>query len=204
MIVPDASGCREEARGLRVAETKRLTLRRFDVSDAAFILELLNDPAWLRFIGNRNIATLEDARRYILNGPARMYERHGFGLWLVELKERCLPVGMCGLIKRDALEDVDIGFALLAAHRGRGYAFEAASATMCYAWTTLGLARLVAIASLGNDASERLLERLGFTFERMTRLDGDASDVKLYAARRAGDPAERAAREDENCTDEIG
>lgn len=193
----------KDRRSAPIAETARLTLRQFDAGDAAFILELVNDPSWLRFIGNKNVGTLDDARRYILNGPVKMYARFGFGLWAVDLKERGMPVGMCGLIKRDALEDVDIGFAFLAAHRGRGYAFEAASATASYGWTTLGLARIVAITSPGNDASERLLGKLGFRFERMTRLVGDASDVELYAAQRGGDSLEHPVRADENCAKET-
>ena len=176
-----------------VVETQRLALRQFDTGDAPFVLELLNEPGWLRFIGNKGVGTLDDARRYIANGPAKMYARHGFGLWLVELKESGLPIGMCGLIQRDALEDVDIGFAFLAAHQGRGYAFEAARAAAEYGWTTLGLTRIVAITSPDNVASERLLGKLGFRFEGMTRLAGEASDIKLYAARPAGNGAVDAA-----------
>ena len=174
---------------MRIAETERLALRQFDTGDAPFILELLNEPGWLRFIGNKGVGTLDDARRYLSNGPAKMYARYGFGLWLVELKESGLPIGMCGLIKRDTLEDVDIGFAFLAAHQRHGYAVEAARAAADYGWTTLGLTRIVAITSADNDASERLLGKLGFRFERTTRLAGDASDVKLYAACRPGDGA---------------
>ena len=178
---------------MRIAETERLALRQFDTGDAPFILELLNEPGWVRFIGNKGVGTLDDARRYLSNGPAKMYARYGFGLWLVELKESGLPVGMCGLIKRDTLEDVDIGFAFLAAHQGRGYAFEAARAAADHGWTTLGLTRIVAITSPDNAASERLLGKLGFRFERMTRLAGEASDIKLYAARPAGNVAVDAA-----------
>jgi RimJ/RimL family protein N-acetyltransferase len=147
----------------------------------------VNDPSWLRFIGNKDVRTLDDAQRYIVNGPAKMYARFGFGLWAVELKERGMPVGMCGLIKRDTLEDVDIGFAFLSAHRGNGFAFEAAFATASYGWSTLGLTRIVAITSPDNVASARLLAKLGFRLERTTRLAGEASDVHLYAADRAGD-----------------
>ncbi|MDQ2917213.1 MAG: GNAT family N-acetyltransferase [Pseudomonadota bacterium] len=165
-----------------IAKTERLTLRRLDARDAPFILELVNEPSWRRFIGERNVQTQDDARHYIADGPAKMYARLGFGLWLVELNDGCVPVGICGLIKRDALEDVDIGFAFLAAHRGNGYAFEAASATARIGWETFGLARMVAITTPDNDNSVRLLEKLGFRFERIVRLAADAPEVMLYAA----------------------
>jgi RimJ/RimL family protein N-acetyltransferase len=169
------------ASGLKVLETDRLILRRLSPDDAAFILELLNDPAWLRFIGDRGVRTLEDAHTYILNGPMAMYARLGFGLYLSELKGSGVPIGICGLIKRDSLEDLDIGFALLPKFRGEGYAYEAASATMAYGKNVLGLKRIVAITSPDNQVSAGLLKRLGLKFERMVRLPGDPRDVKLFA-----------------------
>jgi RimJ/RimL family protein N-acetyltransferase len=165
-----------------VFETDRLILRRMSADDAPFILELLNDPSWLRFIGDRGVRTLEDARQYIRNGPVEMYQRLGFGLYLAELKEEHVPIGICGLLKRDSLEDVDIGFALLPNFRARGFAFEAASATMAYGKNVLGLTRVVAITSPDNERSARLLEKLGFRFERMMTLPDDASEVRLFAA----------------------
>src|ERR1051325_3355107 len=113
---------------MKVLETDRLILRHLTVEDSEFILELLNDPSWLRFIGNRGVRTLDDARDYILKSFVAMYERLGFGLYLTELKSEGVPVGICGLIKRDSLEDVDIGFAFLPKFRGEGYAYESASA----------------------------------------------------------------------------
>src|SRR6185503_20091394 len=106
---------------MKVLETERLILRWLSVEDAAFILELVNDPGWLRFIGDRGVRTLEDARNYILNGPVAMYQRVGFGLYLVELKQSATPIGICGLIERAGLEDIDIGYAFLPAFRGQGY-----------------------------------------------------------------------------------
>ncbi|AUB44101.1 Protein N-acetyltransferase, RimJ/RimL family (plasmid) [Nostoc flagelliforme CCNUN1] len=117
---------------MRVLETERLVLRRLSVEDSEFILEILNDPLWLRFIGDKGVRTLDDAREYILKNPVAMYERFGFGLYLVELKEKSVSIGICGLIKRDSLEDVDIGFAFLPKFRGKGYAYESASAVMMY------------------------------------------------------------------------
>jgi RimJ/RimL family protein N-acetyltransferase len=165
---------------LKVFETERLILRWLSIDDAEFMLELLNDPGWLRFIGDRGVRTLEGAREYILNGPVEMYDRLGFGLYLTELKEGGVPVGICGLIKRDSLKDVDIGFAFLPAFRTKGYAYEAARATMVYGKDVLGLNRIVAITSKDNDASVRLLEKLGFQFEQMVRLSND-EEVKLFA-----------------------
>jgi RimJ/RimL family protein N-acetyltransferase len=172
------------ARCAPIAATTRLTLREIDTADAPFILTLVNDPAWLRFIGDKNVRTQSDARRYIEAGPAAMYAQRGFGLWLAERREDGVPIGMCGLIKRDALPDIDLGFAFLPAFRGNGYAFEAAQAAVDFAWRRLGLRRVVAITAPDNDDSVRLLERLGFRFERMLRLADDAQAVRLYAARR--------------------
>src|SRR3982750_718510 len=126
---------------LKVLETDRLILRHLAPEDAEFILRLLNEPSWLRFIGDKGIRTLEDARSYILKGPVEMYARLGFGLYLVELKEGLVPTGLCGLIKRDSLKDVDIGFAFLPEYWGRGYAYESAAAVMTYGRDALGLKR---------------------------------------------------------------
>lgn len=165
---------------MQVLETDRLIIRWLTIEDAAFILELVNDPSWLRFIGDRGVRTLEDARNYILKGPAEMYGRLGFGLYLVELKDEGVPIGTCGLIKRDSLKDVDIGFAFLPSFRGSGYAYEAASAVLAYGKNTLGLERIVAIVSPGNDRSIRLLEKLGLQFEQRIQLS-ERDEVKLFA-----------------------
>jgi RimJ/RimL family protein N-acetyltransferase len=164
---------------MKVLETDRLIIRRLTFEDAAFILELVNDPAWLRFIGDRGVRTLADARNYILKGPMEMYDRLGFGLYLAELKEEGVPIGMCGLIKRDSLKHVDIGFAFLPDFRGKGYAYEAASAVLAYGKNTLGLERIVAIVSPGNDSSIKLLGKLGFQFEQMITLSA-RDEVKLF------------------------
>jgi RimJ/RimL family protein N-acetyltransferase len=167
-------------RALKVLETDRLILRRLVVEDGEFILALLNDPLWLRFIGDKGVRTLDGARDYILKGPVSMYERVGFGLYLTELKDAGTPIGLCGLIKRDSLEDVDIGFAFLPDFRGKGYAFEAASAVMNYGKTILGLDRIVAITSIDNDSSARLLEKIGLRFEKMVKLSDDGEEVRLF------------------------
>ena len=165
---------------MKVLETDRLIVRRLSPEDAAFIFQLLNEPSWLRFIGDKGVRTIEDARAYILNGPLEMYARLGFGLFLVELKEKGFSIGMCGLLKRDSLEDVDIGFAFLPEYWGRGYAYEAASAVMAYGGSALGLNRIVAITSVDNESSAKLLKKLGFRFEEMVKLSNDSKEIRLF------------------------
>jgi RimJ/RimL family protein N-acetyltransferase len=164
-----------------VLETERLALRRFTLDDAAFAYELVNDPAWIRNIGDRNVHTLEDARGYLAKGPLAMYEKAGFGMWVVTLKGTGEPIGTCGLIKREELDDVDIGFAFLAPFRGQGYAWESATAVLDYGRAKVGLKRMVAIVSPTNTPSIRILERLGLRFERMILMPGDTEEIFLYA-----------------------
>ena len=149
---------------MNVVETERLVLRQQTLKDAGFILALMNDPAWLRHIGDRGVRTHEQAHAYIQENALEMYHRNGFWLYLIERKGDRTPLGVCGLIKRDFLDDVDLGFALAGAYRGKGYAQEAA-ATVAYAREKLGLHRIVATVSPDNTASLRLLEGLGFSFE---------------------------------------
>ncbi|MGA3675530.1 GNAT family N-acetyltransferase [Lysinibacillus agricola] len=166
---------------MKILETGRLTLRLQTTDDADFILELMNDPSWLQFIGDRGLRTVEDARGYIMNGPIRMYEQFGFCLYLVERNEDRSPVGICGLVKRDLLEDVDIGFAFLPTYWGKGYAYEAASAVLAYGLDTLGLKRIVAITSQDNYASAKLLEKVGLKFERLVQLSNDEEELRLFS-----------------------
>ena len=166
---------------MTVLETDRLVLRKLSVDDAEFILELLNEPSFLQFIGDKGVRTLDDARAYILHGPVNSYRRHGFGLYLTALKEGAVPIGICGLLQRETLADVDIGFAFLPAFWSRGYALEAASAVKAYGFDTLGLKRIVAITNPDNAASIKLLEKVGLKYERMIKLTEEASEIKLYA-----------------------
>ncbi|MGG0151745.1 GNAT family N-acetyltransferase [Bacillus mycoides] len=161
-----------------VRETERLNLRWLDIKDAPFILELVNDPAWIQFIGDKGVKNLEDAKNYILNGPVDMYNKMGFGLYLVERKEDLTPLGMCGLIKRDSLEDVDIGFAFSEKFRSKGYGYESASAVIEYGKNELGLKRIVAITSTDNTASGKLLEKVGLRFEKIISDSGE--NLKLF------------------------
>lgn len=161
--------------------TARLVLRLITTDDAAFILGLVNDPSWLRYIGDKGVHTLDDAREYILRGPVAMVERTGFGLYLAELADDRTPIGMCGLIKREGIADVDIGFAFLPAYRGQGYALEAAAAVMEHGRNVLRIPRIVAITDPENAASIRLCERIGLRFERTIRLPNGDDELNLFA-----------------------
>jgi RimJ/RimL family protein N-acetyltransferase len=167
---------------LEVARTDRLLIRWLNASDAAFILRLVNERAWIQFIGDKGVSTLQDAQRYIENGPVEMYERLGFGLYLVELSKTGEAIGICGLIKRESLEDVDLGFAFLQEFWGRGYALESATAVMSYGRSVLGLSRLVAVLSHDNGRSRRLLEKLRFRPEGNVRLHANGEELDLYSA----------------------
>jgi RimJ/RimL family protein N-acetyltransferase len=165
---------------LTILETERLILRRLTIDDAEFILELLNDASFLRYIGDKGVRNIDDAVRYLNTGPIASYERFGFGLYLVELKTSGEPIGMCGLLKRDTLPHVDVGFAFLPTFWSQGYAFESAAAVMAFGREALGLRRIVAITSPENQASISLLEKIGLRFERMIKLGEDQSEVRLF------------------------
>lgn len=165
---------------MTVHETERLLLRKLTVDDAEFILTLLNEPDFLRYIGDKKVRTLEDARKYIADGPVASYDRHGFGLLLVELKESHTPIGMCGLLKREELPDPDIGFALLSDFYRKGFASEAARAVLQDADARLNLQRILAITSLDNEASINLLQRLGFRFDKVVKLTPGGEQLRLF------------------------
>ena len=167
---------------LKVLETDRLILRRLSVEDAEFIFRLLNEPSFLRYIGDKGVRTIADARDYILQGPIRSYERFGFGLYLAELKNDGIPIGICGLLKREALADVDIGFAFLPQFWKKGYAFESATAVMAYGRDVIGIKRLVAVTDSDNTSSINVLGKLGLRFERMIRMSDDAPEIKLFTS----------------------
>ena len=166
-----------------VCETPRLRLRHLTPHDAAFILDLLNDQEFIRNIGDRGVRTLDDATRYIQRTVMNGYRKLGFGLYLLELKRDAVPIGVCGLLKREYLADVDVGFALSESFRGKGYAFEAAGAVMRHGQEMLGLRRIVAITSPANHASIKLLRRLGLRFERTLRAPDVDRETSLFTPR---------------------
>lgn len=165
---------------MTVLQTQRLDLRQLVREDASFILELVNEPSWLRFIGDRNVHSLEDAVGYIEKGPLESYAKNGFGLYLVVDRESGASAGLCGLIRRDVLPHVDIGFAFSPRFWGRGLAFEAASAVLAHGRDVLGLSPILAIVNPDNEKSIALLEKLGMRFNRMFRLPPDEFDTRLY------------------------
>jgi len=171
---------------MNVLETERLLLRWVELDDAGFIMRLVQEPAWKRYIGDRNVNTPEEARAHVEKSYRGMYARLGFGLNLVADRATGEPHGICGLLKRDSLEDVDLGFAFLESSWGRGYAFEAAAAVMAREPARRGLTRVAAITAPGNAASIRLLGKLGFRFDRETALGVGKPAVNLYLWEAAG------------------
>jgi ribosomal-protein-alanine N-acetyltransferase len=164
-----------------ILQTERLNLREITEPDAPFILELLTDPSFLQNIGDRGVSDLDSALNYIRTSPGDSYARNGYGLWLVELKDSHVPVGTCGLIRRDTLPAADIGYAFLPRYWGRGYAVEACAAVRDHALRTLAMPQLLAIVSPDNQASIKVLERIGLSFREMVRLGADAEQLKLFA-----------------------
>lgn len=165
---------------MNILQTERLSLRELTEDDADFILCLLNEPSFLQNIGDRGVRTLAQSQQYLINGPIASYRRFGFGLYCVMLHEGGERIGICGLIKREMLEDVDIGFAFLPVYWSKGYAYESAAAVLAYGHETLGLDRIVAIVTPGNDRSVGLLEKLGLVYEKRIPWS-DGSELALYA-----------------------
>lgn len=164
-----------------ILKTPRLRIRPLTLDDAPFIVELLNTPGFLTQIGDRGVRTLADARAFIEAGPMASYRRHGYGMAAVVRRDRGDSIGLCGLLKRDALADIDIGYALLPTAFRQGFAAEACTAVLHDGWTRLALRRIVAIVSVGNSASMRVLDKLGFRDEGFVRLTADAERLRLFA-----------------------
>lgn len=160
--------------------TPNLVLLELGTGDADLMFNLLNDTDFLRNIGDRGVRNLEQAGEYIQTGPVAMYRQHGFGLYKVQLGDGT-PIGTCGLIKRDGLDDVDIGFAFLPQYRGKGYALEASQAIMRHGHKSLGLARIVAITRPDNTPSVKLLERIGLKAEKRITMPGETEELLLMA-----------------------
>ncbi len=165
---------------MSIVKTDRLSLRKIDTDDADFMLRLLNDPAFIQYVGDKNTRDLASAKTYILEGPVASYQSHGYGLYLVETIDNRTPIGICGILKRDFLDHADLGFALIPEYREVGYAFEAAQATIELARSELKLSRIVAFTAANNTRSIKLLEKLGMAFDRMIDLPADGKRVKLY------------------------
>ena len=167
---------------LKVLETERLVLEKLTTDDAEFILGLVNEPSFVANIGDRGVRNLDDARRYILDGPVDSYQRFGFGLLLTALKFERTPIGVCGLVKRETLEGPDLGFAFKPQFWGQGFAYESSAAVMKHAREVIGLKRVLGITSPGNRGSIRILEKVGLQFEKLVRLGDDSEQIQLFAA----------------------
>lgn len=167
---------------MKILETERTILRQVTEDDAAFILDLLNQPSFIRYIGDRKVRSLEQAREYVESRFTRSYQKFGFGMWAIELKADKTPIGICGFVRRETLPDADIGFALLSQFERKGYALETAAATMRYGSEKLNLGRVLAITSQDNEASGKLLEKLGFKFEGLIKISDDSEEAKLFSS----------------------
>lgn len=167
---------------MKILETDRTILREIDASDDAFILDLLNQPSFIKYIGDRNVRDLEQSREFIASRFQASYKNFGYGLWAVELKENRVPIGICGFVKRDTLPEADVGFAFLPQSERKGYAFESADAALKYGRENLGLTRVLAITSQDNESSGRLLGKLGFAFERLIKMPHADEELKLFSS----------------------
>ncbi len=165
-----------------VLETERLAVRHLTPDDAEFILRLINEPSFISNIGDRGIRSVEQASNYLLDGPINSYAQNGHGLYLVELRHTSVPIGMCGLLRRNHFDDIDLGYALVPEFWSRGYAFEAASAVLDFGHTSLGAARILGLVSPNNIPSINLLERMGFGFVELRQASPEAAlPTAIYA-----------------------
>lgn len=169
---------------MTVLQTERLLISRLSYDDREFIFELVNEPSFKKYIGDKDVNSLEDADRYLREGPIGHYEKFGFGLFLVSLKGTETPIGICGLINREDFDDPDIGFAFLKRHREQGYANESSRAVLAHGFEMLELHRVIAMVDPDNKASVRLLEKHGFVYERDVRMPEDDHDISLFAIER--------------------
>ena len=167
-----------------ILRTERLILREAELSDSQFFYELLNSVKWLKYIGDRGIRTLNDAEKYINDKLIKSYKTNGFGLYVYELKDSHTPIGICGFIKRDYLDSIDIGFALLPEYERQGYTFEISTAVLRYGDETLGIKKVVAITTKDNIASQGLLKKLGFHFNSYTDEPDTGEELALYSNNR--------------------
>ncbi|NJM26337.1 MAG: GNAT family N-acetyltransferase [Bacteroidia bacterium] len=166
---------------MTVLTTSRLVLREFGIEDATFIIELLNSPGWLQYIGDRNVKTIEQAVAYLNEGPLRTYREFGFGLSCVTIKETGEPIGMCGLLRRGNLDHPDVGYAFLSAYHGQGYAEEIVGAMLVHARTYHRFSTIYAITLPNNSASIRLLEKLKMRYVKTLEYPGSFEQLSLYS-----------------------
>lgn len=165
---------------MKVLKSEKLTLRKLTINDAKFIVELLNDPDFLKYIGDRGVKNQKDAIAYIQNGPQTMYQQHGFGMLLVESATLKTPIGLCGILKRAELDHPDIGFAFLPQFRNKGLALDACKLVLADVYQRQVVQTVLGITSVDNVKSINLLQKLGFIFKKLVRLKDDLEEVKLF------------------------
>ena len=164
-----------------ILETKRLIIRKLTLKDAPFFFDLVNDPDWIRFIGDRNVQTIQDAEDYLKNRICKSYETSGFGFYAVVLKTTLEVIGISGFVKRDELEHVDVGFAFLPKGRGKGFAFESTQALMEYGTKEFQFSTILAIANKDNERSHLLLEKIGLKFKEHIKLYDENEEISLFS-----------------------
>ena len=164
-----------------ILASERLYIRKLTLNDAPFFFELVNDPDWIRFIGDRNVQTIDDAKDYLQNRIFKSYEDFGFGFYAAVLKSTHEVVGITGFVKRDELNDGDVGFAFLPKGRGKGYAFESTQALMNYGTNTFKFQKILAIANNDNERSHNLLKKLGFEFKKYVKLYDEEDEISLFS-----------------------
>jgi RimJ/RimL family protein N-acetyltransferase len=164
-----------------IFKTERLTLRELSIDDTTFIIQLLNSPTFLEFIGDRKVRNEEDAKKYLNDGPLKSYSDFGFGLWLVSLKANETPIGICGILKRVELDHPDIGYAFLPEFTKKGYAFEAAKATLLYAKNAFAIDTVLAITVEKNKSSIQLLNKIGLQFEKLITIKNRGEELMLFS-----------------------
>lgn len=165
----------------KIIDTKRLYLRELTLGDSEFVYKLVNTPKWIKFIGDRKINSIKDSEKYLTKGPLKSYTQNGFGMWLIVLKHSLIPIGICGILKREFINDLDIGFAMLPKYENNGYGYEAANATLTFAKHKLKISRIVGFTLDYNNHSINLLNKLGFKFEKMIRLPNNDENMALFA-----------------------
>ena len=188
---------------MTVLETERLYLRHFSGDDAEFIVDLLSQPSFLQYIGDRGVRSADDARRYIARGPLQSYTRYGFGLYAVELKDRRVTAGMCGLMKKPWLAHADLAYAFLPRFWSQGYAREAAAAVLDEGRDVWRLDRVLAVVTPDNAPSIRLLEKLGFAFEQTIAAPDDGAGLSMLTTSLASEGRPHVALLDADEVPEI-
>ncbi|AJD52302.1 Protein N-acetyltransferase, RimJ/RimL family [Thalassospira xiamenensis M-5 = DSM 17429] len=165
---------------MTILETKRTLVRHATHDDAPFIMQLLNEPGWIRFVGDRNIHDLDAARKFIDDRLLSSYLKHGFGLYIVDEKATHTAIGLCGFVKRDTLDAPDIGYAITESRQGMGYAFEVSNALIDYGYDVLGFERIFGYTLPDNTVSLKLLTKLGLTYERDQDVNNSGETCKLF------------------------